>query len=149
MGAGLSLVQDIAEALADALTPLSPSQDIQVVPFRWFKPDPPCIDIYPATPFVGNAAFGRDSVLMRWIVRVRVGANDPEGQTDLLYEFMDPLGDLSIRQALFSDHTLGGIVDLDTLDQSGVIPYQDTLDAPVLPGCEWTVEVYNRERGAS
>lgn len=149
MGARLSLVQDIAEALADALEPISPSQEIQVVPFRWFKPTPPCIDIYPATPFIGNAGFGRDSVLMRWVVRVRVGAEDVEGQTDLLYEFMDPIGELSIRQALLADQDLGGIVDMDTLDQSGVVPYQDTLDGPVLPGCEWTLEVYNRERGAS
>ena len=145
----MSLVGDIAEALADALTPISPSVDVQVVPMRWLKPDPPTIDIYPATPFMQDVTFGGRSVSMRWTVRVRVAANDPEGQTDLLYEFMDPFGSLSIRGALLADTTLGGIVDLSIDEQSGMVPYQDVLDAPVLPGCEWTLTIYNRTDGGT
>lgn len=140
----MSVISEIASAIADQLTPISPPLDIQIRPVREFKPTPPCIDIYPATPFLEDATFGGRSVTMRWTVRVRVGANDPDAQIDLLYGFMDPFGDLSIRSALYSDRTLGGIADLVITDETGVQPYQDTLNAPVLPGCEWTLQIWNR-----
>lgn len=145
----MSVTQQIAEALADLLTPISPSLDIQIVAMREFRPTPPCIDIYPASPYLENAGFGRESVLLRFTVRVRVGGNDPDGQTELLYQFMDPFGDLSVRGAILGDQTLGGIADVQTLDQSGVNAYADIPEAPILPGCEWTLGIFNRDGAIS
>lgn len=141
----MSLTKEIADALAFAVTPISPEFDLQIVTRREFKPTPPCIDIFPTGPFVEDAGFGRESVRMRFTVRTRVGGNDPDGQTELLYEFMDPFGPLSVRGALLDDATLGGLADVQLLDQSGMQAYQDVADAPVLPGFEITIGVFNRE----
>lgn len=145
----MTALLDIAQAIAAALTPVSPSDDITVLATRTLKPTPPCIDIYPDTPFLSDASFGSRSVEMRWLVRARVGANDLDGQTELLYALMDPDGADSVRGALLSDKTLGGVVaNLDVDGLTGVLPYQDVPGEPMFPGCAWSVTVYNKADGA-
>ena len=100
---------DVAEALADALTDVSPQEGFIVEPFMVFSPGGACLDIYPADPAEEDSTFGAGSATLWWIVRMRVETSDAEGQQEFLYNARDQTGAVSVRAALLSDKTLGGL----------------------------------------
>lgn len=119
-------VLEIAEALADALTAVSPQLTMTVEPRMVFTPAADaCIDIYPATPAEGNTSFGPASRMHWFTVRLRVATADTDGAQDFLYNARDPTGPESIREALFADGTdLSGLVDEITIPDGSPTGFQ-------------------------
>ena len=143
---------EVAEALADALTDVSPVEQFTVAPRMLFTPDPPCIDIYPADPAEEDEAFGPGTRLHWFTVRLRVATSDTEGVQDFLYNARNPTGPQSVRAALFADGTdLETVADaVQILGPSGFQLYEDvTTGAPRYLGQEWRVGVHVSEQEAT
>lgn len=145
MSGDLPSVLDCAEALADALTDVSPADDLIVEPFMVFSPGGSCIDIYPADPAEGHSAFGAASRMHWFIVRLRTMTSDDFGNQEFLYNARNPTGQESVRAALNSvtGDGIEGILIADT-SPSGFQLYEDTPGSGVLRyvGEEWRVGVY-------
>ncbi len=145
-------VLEVAEALAEALTAVSPSLVLTVEPRMVFTPAGPCIDIYPADPAEEDSAFGPGSRLHWFVVRMRVFTADADAMQDLLYAARNTSGSESIREALLADATdLDGVADgVVILGPSGFQLYEDvTSGAPKYLGQEWRVGVHVSEDGAT
>ncbi len=139
----------VAEAIADALTDVSPVEQFTVAPRMLFTPDPPCIDIYPADPAEEDEAFGPGTRIHWFTVRLRVATSDFEGVQDFLYNARDSVGPQSVRAALFADGTdLADVADaVQILGPSGFQLYEDsTTGAPRYLGQEWRVGVHVSEQ---
>lgn len=122
--------------------------DIQVVRRMTFNPTPPCIDIYPATPFRADTTQGFGEVAGEFIftVRLRASTADNEEGQDVILAFMDDADDLSVATALEDDQTLNGLASSVEVDgPSGFVPYGDSGAHGVQLGCEWTVTVVRAE----
>lgn len=104
-------VLEVAEALRDALTDVSPAFPLQVDSMMVFGPGVPTIDIYPATPAESDLTFGQASRTHWFTIRARVATSDPQGAQELLLGLRDPEGPSSVRAALLADTTFGGIAD--------------------------------------
>lgn len=118
-------------------------EGLQVVPKLVFNPTPPCIDIYPADPFLEQTAYGPGSREATFIVRARVSTADQEGGQELLLELLDPRADSSLIAALAADSTFGGVVgDSSVVDgPSGYIVYENAGGGGALLGAEWRLRV--------
>ncbi len=139
----------VAEAIADALTDVSPVEQYTVAPRMLFTPDPPCIDIYPADPAEEDEAFGPGTRIHWFTVRLRVATSDFEGVQDFLYNARDPVGPQSVRAALFADGTdLADVADaVQILGPSGFQIYEDsTSGTPRYLGQEWKVAIHVSEQ---
>lgn len=141
-------VLEVAEALADTLTQVSPSEELNVSPRMEFSPTPPAIDIYPATPSQAVDAFGPSKTYW-FTIRLRVATSDPDGQQDFLYAALTPEGAESVEAALFGDtpelDAVADAVYLDPNTPSGFQLYEDSSGSAgaVLRylGVEWRVAV--------
>lgn len=143
-------VSDVMAAIAAQLqAELGPAlEGIQVDPKLVSNPTPPCLDVYPADPFLertsfGPGGFGAEAV---FTVRARVVTADQQDGQELLLQFMDPRGPLSLWAALEADATLGGTVDDSTVEAvSGFVPYESAGGAGgytgTLLGAEWRLRV--------
>ncbi len=86
-----------------------------------------------------NGGVHQETILVR--VFVNAGAA-PEAEQSNLDDYTDPDGAKSIKKAIETDTTLGGIVqDLQVTDCTGDNPYAGDGQPPML-GSEWTVEVW-------
>ncbi len=135
----------VAEALADALTAVSPIDDLIVAPRMLFTPTPPAFDLYPADPAEEDEAFGPATRLYWFTVRLRVATSDTEGVQDFLYNARNPTGPESVREALFAEGTdLADIADaVQIAGPTGFQLYEDaTTGAPRYLGQEWRVGVH-------
>ena len=121
-------VLEVAEALADALTDVSPADELIVEPRMLFAPTPPAFDIYPAAPAEEDEAFGRGTRLHWFIVRLRVATSDSAGVQDFLYNSRNPTGPQSVRAALFADGTdLAEVADaVQIVGPTGFTLYMDS-----------------------
>ncbi len=138
----------VAEALADALTDVSPVNEMTVEPRMLFTPNEPAIDIYPADPAEDVSGYGAGSRVHWFTVRLRVGTNDADGNQDFLYNSRNPTGPQSVRAALKADGTdLDGLADaIQILGPTGFQLYEDvTSGAPKYLGQEWRVGVHVSE----
>lgn len=150
-------VLEVAQALADALTDVSPAQDIIVSEFMVFAPGGACLDIYPANVAESNQAFGYGERIHWFTIRLRVTA-DSESSQAFLYNARNATGAESVREALNDSTSTGGA--LETLAEALVIAddspsgfqlYEDAPGSGVLRfvGEEWRVGVYVGEDGAT
>jgi hypothetical protein len=131
---------ELADALADALLDISPSENVQVHARMLFSPTPPAFDIYPSSPAEGLLAFGPDSRTHFFTVRLRVSSADEDGQQDLLLRARETSGPNSVRAAILDDPTLGGLADnVDVMNPTGFQLYVDGQSR--LVGQEWSVAV--------
>lgn len=124
---------EIAEALADSLTAISPVDDLIVEPRMVFAPGTNCIDIFPSNPSEAELAFGKKPRIHWFTVRLRVPTSDPYAAQDFLYAARDADGPASIRAALLYDTTLGGVVNdlmFDANTPSGFYLSSDTANEP-------------------
>ncbi len=138
----MSMIHDVMDALADALTDL-PGCD-QIVPRLNTKPNGACIDIYPATDsleevdergFEGSGAF----VLT---VRARVDLGDTDAAQDILLEWMDHTNPYGVAAFLEDDPTLNGVASsVDAGAASGFVQFIDPNGAVSRLGAQWTVRV--------
>lgn len=141
-------VGEVMVAVADQLTAQLGYvvEGLQVDPRMVRNPTPPCIDIYPADPFLERTAFGPGSVEAVFIVRARVTTADQQDGQWLLLQFMDPGSNESIWRALETDATFGGAVDDSAVESvSGFRPDEVAGTgggaAGALLGAEWRLRV--------
>jgi hypothetical protein len=124
------------EEVADALRPLADEiPDLQVYAFWEDNPSPPCIDIYPGSPFQDGAGMGAGNNKVYLTVRARVGMGDPMSGQALLIRMLDPADAACVEKALA---TVDWAVTPDGI--SGFTQYSD--DGPAnerMLGCEWRV----------
>lgn len=135
---------DIMGAIADQIeAALSPSvPGVQVDPKLNFNPTPPCIDVYPADPFMEQTAMPVASQEVTFVIRARVTTADHEAGQDLLLDLLDPRGSSSLAAALAADSTFSGAVADSAVDSpSGYIVYESPGGSGALLGSEWRLRV--------
>jgi hypothetical protein len=148
----LPTVLEVAGALADALSLISPADELTVADHMLFTPDAPALDVYPADPSEEDEGFGAGTRLHWFTVRLRVATSDAEGVQDFLYNSRNPTGPESVRAALLdSGSDLDDVADAVTiLGPSGFQLYEDaTTGAPRYLGQEWRVGIHVSEEPAS
>lgn len=152
-------VREIAGALAEALAELDPTGEMTIEPRMLFAPNPPALDIYPATPAETNLTFGPASRTHWWTVRLRTATSDADGQQDFLLDARDPTGAQSVRAAIIAACDPGGAlfelgcdaVTIDDNSPSGFRLYEDVGAAGAVRylGEEWRVGVMASEDGTT
>jgi hypothetical protein len=137
-------VQDIVEAIADALQPLTLEiPGLQIDPYINGLPTPPTIDVYPDPgTFLERSAFGPGSWEAVFVVRARVSTADQHSGQQLLLGLMDPRSDTSLIGMLEADATLGGVAqDTNVELPTGYGQLADPASEQPLLGCIWRVRV--------
>jgi len=137
-------VQDIAEAIADALQPLTAGiPELQIDPYINGIPTPPSIDVYPDPgTFLERSAMGHGSWEAVFVVRARVSTLDQYSGQKLLLDLMDPRSTSSVIGALEADPTLGGVVqDTNVEYPTGYGQLADPASEQPLLGVIWRVRV--------
>lgn len=88
-------------------------------------------------------------VLWTFEVQVYAGLADAEASQDILDEYVDPNGSLSVKQAIESDQTLGGVLAEEdnavTVTRTGpdeLLVHNDGSSISEYLGAVFTVEVY-------
>lgn len=112
----------------------------QVSAYMLSNPTPPTVHVYPGD-IDYDLAMHRG--LDKWTLTVQafVGMVSDQGAQVKLDAFLAPSGATSVKAAVESDKTLGGLVsDLQVVSCSGYRVYARESGGPVL-GAEWTVEV--------
>jgi hypothetical protein len=140
----MSSLLEVMDAIAAQLETelLGEVDGVQVVPRFAYNPTPPCVDVYPADPFLYQAAFGAHEAV--FIVRARVAYVDSQAGQELLLDLLDPSSSMSLRAALETDPTFGGVVDSSGPEEaaplsSGLLEY-DYGETRLL-GAEWRLRV--------
>lgn len=89
-----------------------------------------------------DKAFRRGLDALWFKVMVLAGSVSDIGAQKLLDPFLDPSGSKSIKAAVESDDTLGGLVESVRVTRcTGYRLYERTGQSPAL-GAEWTIEVW-------
>lgn len=102
-------------------------------------PTPPCIDIYPSTPFTESIAYGRGQRQYWFTVRARVGAADNVAMQDLLLSMMDDGADESVENAIRESSTYAGAKLGNVEGPTEFGAYRDAGGEGDLLGCTWRV----------
>jgi len=135
-------MDEMAEKITTAVA--ANDWDVQVEPRMILNPTPPSVDIFPGDPSSGDdaAGFGDVSGEELFTVRARVAPTDHEANQDILLEFMDDLGDLSIAAAVLDDPTLNGHASgMHMVSKSGYV-LEPKLDGSGFHiGCRWVFMV--------
>ncbi|HXO86433.1 MAG TPA: hypothetical protein VN803_13015 [Gemmatimonadales bacterium] len=134
----------ICEALAANLSGID---GLQESGYLLANPTPPAAEVEPG-PIKYDRAAGRGLDDMRFLVRVFVGLTTDIGAQKRLYRMLASTGDDSIKTALESNRTLGGLIDdLWVSNCSGlklfvreVTAGRGSAQGPLL-GAEWTVQI--------
>lgn len=116
--------------------------ETQVSAHMLSDPTPPGAHVYPARVDF-DQAFGRGLDVEEYAVEVFVAEVSDIGSQDVLDDYLEPDGPLSVKAAIEADRTLGGLVDdLHCYSQSGYRRYlRDSGLTPVL-GAQWLVRVW-------
>lgn len=132
----MNSVATMLEEVADALRPLADEiDDLNVYAFWDDNPTPPCIDIYPGSPFQDGASFGPGFNKVYLTVRARVAMADPLSGQVLLMRMLDPADPASVEAALAA---VDWAVAPDGV--SGFTQYADDGSGNErMLGCEWRV----------
>ena len=135
----------ICEGLAANLATID---NLQESAYLLANPTPPAAEIEPG-PVKYDRAMQRGLDELQFLVRVFVGFTSDIGTQKRLYRMLASTGDDSIKAAIESDTTLGGLVD-DTWvrDCTGLKQFvrevtaggRGSAQGPLL-GAEWTVQV--------
>lgn len=130
----------IRRALADALRARFP--ELQVEPYMLSDPTPEAAHVYPST-LEYDLAFQRGLDVDSYFVEVFVAEVSDIGAQDVLDDYLEPDGPLSVKEALELDRTLGGLVDsLQVTGTSGYRRYLRTDGSSPVLGAQWTVKVW-------
>lgn len=136
----MSLAFDIREAIALQLR--QNIRGLQAQPYVMANPSPPSADVRRG-PVNYDEAFGGGTHRWEMLVRVFVAGATDRGAQARLDAYLAPDGDRSVKAAIESDPTLGGLIsDLHVTDASGEQTYTVTGSVEPLIGSEWTVEVW-------
>jgi hypothetical protein len=134
----IDIIADIREALAVAMRVIP---GMQCSPYLLSNPTPPCAQVSRG-PVNYDQAMQGGVHRPTFTVTAFVALVSDTGAQKLLDRYLAADGDLSIKQALEADRTLGGLVqDLHVTGASGEQPYARDQGGPVL-GSDWTVEIW-------
>ena len=128
----------IRVAIAEALGVIP---DVQASPYVLANPTPPSVHVLRGDVLYDQAMVGGTHV---WTMRVQafVGLASDQAAQILLDGFLAADGDLSVKQAIEADTSLGGLVQtLHVTQASGEQVYVRDQGGPVL-GSEWTVQIW-------
>ncbi len=129
---------DIRAALARSLRVIP---GLQTSPYLLANPTPPCAQVTRG-PVQYDQAMQGGVHRPNFTVTAYVALTSDQGAQALLDRYLAADGDLSIKQALESDTTLGGLVQaLHVTGATGETPYARDQGGQVL-GSDWTVEVW-------
>jgi hypothetical protein len=112
-------VPDDAAIRAGLATALGVITDVQISPYALSQPTPPLIQIVPGEMIPLAMAQGFDRCA--YTIQAMVAFTADIGSQVLMDQFRADTGAKSIRQALWNDSTLGGVVDKVSLTRIG--PY--------------------------
>lgn len=111
----------------------------QIVPYMLGAPTPPTIQVFPET-VEYDRAMHRGYDAWTFVVQAFAGLTTDRGAQISVDEMLEPSGSNSIKAAVESDKTLGGIVsDVRVVSATGYRVYPS--DGGAVLGCEWTVYV--------
>lgn len=120
---------------------LSTIPGVQVSAYVLANPTPPAIEVAPG-PVDYDQAMRRGTDLWLFNLRAIVGLTTDKGAQMRLDRLIAPSGDESVKAAVESDVTLGGVAQsLHVVRCSGYQVYERQGGAPYL-GAEWEVHVY-------
>jgi hypothetical protein len=133
----LPSLSEIREGIAEALGAID---GIQASAYMLPNPTPPTIQVFPEEVDYDEAG-ARGLDMWTLTVQAFVGtAGELEAQK-LLDAYLSPAGATSVKAAIETDPTLGGVIDdLRVTKASGYRIYR--ISNFEYLGCEWTVEVY-------
>ncbi len=140
-------VADIRQGLLANLRTKFPEADYGGNGYTPEAPTPPCFDIE-----IGNEGITYDLAARRgydmwtFTVRALVPRTDSVASQVTMDYFLESDGDMSVKAALESDTTLGGIVDALQVKHATGPRAVGVHSQPtnVYLGCEFTVEIYAR-----
>ena len=131
-------ISDVRVALASALRVIP---GMQVSAWQMANATPPCAQITRG-PVEYDQAMHGGVHRPNFTVTAYVALVSDQGAQRLLDRYLAADGDLSVKQALEADTTLGGLVqDLHVTGATGEQPYARDQGGPVL-GSDWSVEVW-------
>ena len=145
----MAAVADIRQGLVTNLRTKFAVSDFQISGYTLSAPTPPCFDIE-----LAGSGVTYDQSMTRgydeWVFTIRAlvpKTADIGSQVTLDY-MIDASGELSVKEALESDTTLGGVVDaLKVTNVTGprtIGVVAQSQPPNVYHGCEWTVELLAR-----
>ena len=134
----MSDISAIREALASSLLTIP---GMQISAWQLANATPPCAQISRG-PVDYDQAMQGGVHRPNFTVTAYVALVSDQGAQRLLDRYLAADGDLSVKQAIEADRTLGGLVqDLHVTGATGEQPYARDQGGPVL-GSDWTVEVW-------
>jgi hypothetical protein len=133
---------DLATIRAGIARNLAVIPDVQVSAYILANPTPPVIQILPgAIEWDLAYARGLDKIMLK--VQAFVALNDDVGSQVTLDKYLNGSGPLSVKTAIESDETLGGIVGTAQVTSTGDVQLYTGGSTPML-FVEWEVEVLAR-----
>jgi hypothetical protein len=132
-------VQEVLLEVVEALAPLQQElPELNVYAGYVENPTPPCIDVYPGTPFQEGAGMGVASKRVFFTVRARVGTGDMSSAQALLLRLLDPADAASVEAALLEADAV--------VAEDGVIGFTQYADdsgaAERMIGSEWRIGAF-------
>jgi hypothetical protein len=135
----VATITAIRRGIAANLTQLGTNLGIQVSAYALANPTPPTIQVLPGE-VVYDRAMHRGLDDLTFLVQALVQYGSDIGSQKRLDELLDPTGPKSLKTAVESDSTLGGIVsDVSVTNATGYRVAQGA-NGPILL-CEWSVQV--------
>lgn len=134
----MSRLGDIRIALAENLESIT---GIEASPYALANPTPPGFQIVPGD-WRYDLAMQRGLDELSIIVQAFVAFTSDTDSQQLLDELLDPDGERSVKQAVESDPTLGGLVDdLQVTETTGYRVFQRSDNTAMLTA-DWNVTIY-------
>jgi hypothetical protein len=137
-------LQQIRQGIATNLGTLADApQGIQISAYILDNPSPPCLYVMGADEITYDLAMQRGLDQWRIVIQGFVGGVTDIGAQVRLDEWLAPTGDDSVKQAIESDKTLGGLIaDISVVSSSGYRLYHVESQAATL-GADWVCSIYN------
>lgn len=133
----MSSIGDLAAGLKANLDTL----DIQVSKYPRSNPIGSLIHLWPSDIPAYHQAMQMGLTEIYFTVQLLFAYNDDAGTAARVYDYLEPTGSRSIRQAIESDRTLGGVADRVTVvSNSGLAPGVTLDNQPKLTS-DWTVRI--------
>lgn len=135
----MSSVADIAAGLKANLDAMRSGVNVSKYPRS--NPVGPLIHMWPADPITYGRAMQEGFTEIVFTVQLLWPYNDDAGTGAQVYDFLEPVGPRSIRQAIHADRTLGGVVDKATVESCSGIGVGVTSDNQPRMTSEFTVRI--------
>jgi hypothetical protein len=100
------MLAEVRQAIADAISSRLPQ--MQVSPYILAAPTPPAAHVFPSAVDY-DQAMARGADTWMFTLQAFVGAISDIGSQVLLDKMLEPSGDVSIKEAVEADMTLGGL----------------------------------------